>query len=353
MNFALIIDAVPNVDSYYIKNNKAYDFNNNPISYNHSIGNECFLNTWNYPWLFENGYFINWNEYKYDLPDLDLDLIFLVKERSLAKNDGHYDGWCEVENIRKKYPNSKIVGFIKEIWMGPPYDYEHPKHKARIDFLNECDSVITNRPQLKEFQQIADNVNKPFNFVAQPHNIDYFYENFGGDKDLAIWAYLPNPIDRRGLTYDFVNYIGNKYNIEVRYKQLENGQQFDYLSQKDFCDMWSKCLFHFNLDPIDYFPGNQITQVVSTGTIHIGGVNDNHRLLSPETATNDTKILEEKFVQYLKNEKERNRVIRETWDRLNKYFSFKSVREQINNINYDLEKGKYNMFLEESHEFTK
>jgi len=354
MNFALIIDAVPNADSYYVKDKKAYKLSNDePAAFNHSIGNECFLNTWNYPWLFENGYFINWNEYKHDLPDLDLDLIFLVKERSLAKTDGHYDGWCEVDNIRKKYPNAKIVGFMKEIWMGPPYDYEHPKHKARIDFLNECDSVVTNRPQLREFQQVADNVNKPFNFITQPHNIDYYHKNFGGDKDLAIWSYIPNPGDRRGITWEFSNYISHKYKIELRYKKLTDGQPFDYLSQGDFSNMWSKCLFHFNIDPIDYFPGNQITQVVSTGTIHMGGVNDNHKLLCPETATCDTDILEEKFVYYLENEDARNEFIGKTWKRLNKYFSFDAVRKQIDNINYDLEKGKYNMFVEESHEFTK
>ena len=117
--------------------------------------------------------------------------------------------------------------------------------------------------------------------------------------------------------------------------------------------MWSKCLFHFNLDPIDYFPGNQVTQVVSTGTIHMGGVNDNHRLLCSETANNDTLVLEEKFVNYLENEEARNKFIQESWNRLNEYFSFEAVRKQIDNINYDLEKGKYNMFLEESHEFTK
>ena len=99
--------------------------------------------------------------------------------------------------------------------------------------------------------------------------------------------------------------------------------------------------------------GNQITQVVSTGTIHMGGVNDNHKLLCPEPATCDTNILEEKFVYYLENEDARNEFIQKSWNRLNKYFSFESVRKQIDNINYDLEKGKYNMFLEESHEFTK
>ena len=184
MNFALIIDAVgEDMKSYYVKDNEAFNLEDNkPCSYTHAINSKCFISTYNYPWLFENGYFINWNEYKYDLPDLDLDLIFLVRERSLAKTDGHFDGWCETDKIRKKYPKAKIVGFIKEVWMGPPYDYEHPKHKARIDFLNECDTVVTNRPELKEFQQIADNVDKPFNFVAIPADVDYLYDNFYGDK---------------------------------------------------------------------------------------------------------------------------------------------------------------------------
>ena len=108
MNFALIIDAVPNINSYYIKDKRAYKLSDNkPTDFNHSIGNECFLNTWNYPWLFKNGYFINWDDYKHDLPDLDLDLIFLVKERSLAKTDGHYDGWCETDKIRKNFQMQK------------------------------------------------------------------------------------------------------------------------------------------------------------------------------------------------------------------------------------------------------
>ena len=55
MNFALIIDAVPNINSYYIKDKRAYKLSDNkPTDFNHSIGNECFLNTWNYPWLFKN-----------------------------------------------------------------------------------------------------------------------------------------------------------------------------------------------------------------------------------------------------------------------------------------------------------
>ena len=55
--------------------------------------------------------------------------------------------------FRKKYPNAKIAGWIKELWVGPPYDYEHPNHKARIDFLNQCDVVVSNRPELNTFPQ--------------------------------------------------------------------------------------------------------------------------------------------------------------------------------------------------------
>jgi hypothetical protein len=335
MNFAMIIDALGgDMKSYYIKDNKGYDFDGNPFEFNVSIGNEFYASMWNYPKLFENGYFINWNEYKYDLPDLDLDLIFVVRERSLAKTDGHFDKWCEVEQLRKKYPNAKIVGWIKELWVGPPYDYEHPKHKARIEFLNQCDTVVTNRPELNEHQQIADNVDKPFNFVAIPVDTDYLYDNFYKDKDLAIWAYLPNPPERRGNTYEFVNYISQKYKIPVKYKELIPGEKFDYMSQKDFITNWSSCAFHFNLDPIDYFPGNQCGLVAATGTINIGGVNDYHHILFPETSTCDVKVLEDRFVEYLEDEKKRNDVITHAWNKVNSVFGFEAVRKQIENINW-------------------
>ena len=174
--FALIIDGIgtDDVRSYQTKKGKTYRLGTNieytPENPLASITNDCLISTYNFPHLFD-GYFINWKDYKYDLPDLDLDLIFVVRERSLARTDGFWDGWCEVSNLRQKYPKAKIVGFIKEVWVGPPYDYEHPKHIARINFLNECDAVVHNRPSLKEFKHIKDKVNKPFNFIGQPHNI--------------------------------------------------------------------------------------------------------------------------------------------------------------------------------------
>ena len=97
MNFALIIYAIGTNDmnSFYIENDQAYSFKDskpyNPSHMLGSVGSKCFISTFNYPWLFENGYFINWSEFKHDLPDLDLDLIFVVRERSLARTDGYWD----------------------------------------------------------------------------------------------------------------------------------------------------------------------------------------------------------------------------------------------------------------------
>ena len=335
MNFALIIDTTHPVPSYYVKNNTAYKFKTNE-EYScpyRTLDSHCFTNTWNYPWLFD-GHFINWSEFKYDLPDLDLDLIFLTIERCLNRKEEF--PWIDVNNIRKKYPKAKIVGFIKEIWMGAPYDYNDPKHLARLDFLNQCDSIIHNRPELKEFQILQDSLDIPFNFVAQPHNVDYFYNNFGNQekKDLAIWAFTPHHSPRWGNTFKFCDYLSKKYNIEVRHKGWQPGQDFLKLPLKEFIKQWSSCIFHFNLDPIDYYPGNQCTQVASTGIIHMGGLNDNHHLLYPETATCDEKELEEKFVLYLNDENERNKVIHYAWDKLNEVFSFEAVKKQINNIKY-------------------
>ena len=342
MKFALIIDSIGDgkTHSFYVKNNQAFNFEDDkPYSPDTSLGSKCFISTYNYPWLFEEGYFLNWSDFKHDLPDLDLDLIFIVRERSLARTDGFYDGWCEVDNIRNKYPNAKVVAFLKETWVGIPYEYKDPRHLARIDFLNECDTVLMNRPEdmIGVFQNLKDYVDKPFNFVGQPHNIKYFYENFAGEnnqKDVAIWAYLPSHPPRRANTYKFAIKMSQKFNIPVRYKPLRPGQDANYLPLRDFIEQWSSCAFHFNLDPIRHYPGKQVVHTASVGTINIGGVNDNHFLLYPETATCDTNILEQRFTEYVEDDTRRNEVMSYAWNRLNEIFSFDSVRKQIENMRY-------------------
>ena len=41
---------------------------------------------------------------------------------------------------------------------------------------------------------------------------DNFYSN---EKEKSIYAYIPNPIERRGNTYKFADYISKKYNCIV------------------------------------------------------------------------------------------------------------------------------------------
>lgn len=328
MKFAMIVDAVGGgLTSYQVINGKSYDLDGNPTNFDKiMISNECAISMWNYPWLYENGYFIHWKQHMDNLPNLDLDLIFLAIEKCLL------DPEHTVAKIREQYPNAKIIGWIKELWVGPPYDYNHPKYKARVNFLDQCDSIVINRPELKEFKYIQDNLNKPLNFVAIPVNVDYLYKNYYKEKDLAIWAYVPNPINRRGTTYDFAKYISEKYQIPVKYKPLPNGTPFDYMSQKELIESWSSCAFHLNLDPIDYFPGNQCALVAATGTINIGGVNDYHHVLYPKTATCDWDILEREISSYINNPKLHNKAITDAWGKLNDVFSFAAVRKQIENI---------------------
>ena len=131
MKFALIQDMIGSggVKSYQVKNNLAYDMDGNPYDPDFTpaaVNRHCYISTYNYPWLYEGGYFINWSEYKDDLPELDLELIFLVIERCLGREDEF--PWIKMETIRKKYPNAKVVAFLKEIWVGEPYNYEHPKN---------------------------------------------------------------------------------------------------------------------------------------------------------------------------------------------------------------------------------
>jgi len=66
----------------------------------------------------------------------------------------------------------------------------------------------------------------------------------------------------------------------------------------------------------------------------MGGLNDNHHLLYPETATNNEKELEEKFALYLNDDIERHKIIQYAFDKVDEVFSFKAVKKQINNIKY-------------------
>ena len=100
-----------------------------------------------------------------------------------------------------------------------------------------------------------------------------------------------------GQTEPFANYIGQKYDIPVvrKWTELVDNQW------KDFLNMWTPSAYHFNLDPEPH-PGDQAIQCAIVGTINIGGNNDSHKILFPDTSGNDLNQLEEKIKLYLTSE---------------------------------------------------
>ena len=207
MKFALMMDDCA-IKSYYIKDGSAYDYNDNPFVYHHSVSPQCMTAMQNLPYLFDEGYFWNWSEWD-NLPDVDLDLIFYDNGK-IGLDNINYEKYS-VSRLREKYPKAKILGWIKEVWVGQAGNYEHERYINRLKHLNECDAIVTSgvSTQFKNidvFNHIRKYVDKKWNFLSQPVNTEYLFDNFYSDeKELAMYAYLPNPVPRRGETYNFVN----------------------------------------------------------------------------------------------------------------------------------------------------
>ena len=324
-------------DSFYVKHGMAYDFmKNQPYMHTHSISPSLHVMGWNFPFLWGDGCFLNvqqWVENDLDFPDYDLDIILYANERS-GLDDDKYQAYS-VERLRKKYPNAIIIGYAKEVELS--VHNREVRTKNRIKFFNECDEVavhsVLTMKDLKEYRELETLIGRKLNYLSHPVNISLYYDTFySNEKEESIFAYLPNPVHRRGNTYKFAEYIGKKYNIPVRFKSLQPNQKFDYLSLKQFIELWSPSCFHFNLDTSFMHPGQQGVQVANAGSINIGGLNESHQLLFPETATCDEKILEEKFVEYLNDLDKRFEVIEYAWDKLNDNYSYPYIKQQLLDI---------------------
>ena len=334
MKLAYIFDCSVQ-KSFYVKDKVSYAFQNDEsYTHIHAVSPSCHSAGWNYPFLWEGGCFLNLQEFIEsgdNFPDIDFDLILYANEK-IGLDDESYDLY-RVDKLRDKYPNAKIFGWFKEMVLS--VNNREVRSRNRIKFLKECDDIVVGAittmrelDTLKDLEKLLDVKFK--NYISCPINIDYYYDKFyTSKKEESIFAYLPNPIHRRWETYEFADYIGNKYNIPVKKKSLNYGQQFDYLSLKEFVELWSPCSFHFNLDPMDIQPGQQCIQVANVGSINIGGVNESHHILFPETATCDKKVLEEKFVEYLKDLDKRFEVIEYAWNKLNEVYSYSVVETQL------------------------
>jgi hypothetical protein len=330
MRIALVWDSAINIKSYYVNNGTAYDFETNqPYMYHHTVSPECFCSTHNFTFLWNDGYFLNLNEWvdaDVDFPDLDLDVIFYACERN-GLEDGEYNSY-NVQRLRKKYPNAKIVGYLKEVHV------KESRFDNRIKFLKECDYIhaeaTTTMKTLPEFLRIEELVEKKLQFTNQPLNIDYLFKHFySTEKIKGIYAYIPNPQYRHGRTYEFAKYIGDKYNVPVFYKTQIDSLS---LSQLDFIKLWSQYLFHFNLDPASIHPGGQCCQVANVGSINFGGMNESHSILFPGTSGIDEDKLEIKFAEILNNIDKQFEIIQYAYNKLNEIYSFNTVKHQIKQL---------------------
>ena len=335
MKLAYIYDCSTQ-NSYYVKDGISYDFiENKPYIHQHSISSALHVTGWNFPFLWDDGCFLNLEEWvdRVDLPNDNFDMILYSNER-LGLDDDNYPKYS-VERLRERYPNAKIVAYLKEVELS--VHNREVRSKNRIDFLKSCDGVVahgvTTMKNLQDYVDMKELIGKEIHFISHPVNINLYYDTFySTKKEESIFAYLPNPIHRRGETYSFAKYIGEKYNIPIRYKKLDINQKFDYLSLKEFVELWSPSSFIFNLDPSPTHPGQQAIQAANVGTINIGGLNESHDLLFPETATCDKNILEERFVEYLKDVDKRIKVIEYAWEKLNENYSFKVIKKQLTNL---------------------
>ena len=151
---------------------------------------------------------------------------------------------------------------------------------------------------------------------------------------------MPPIHNRRSNTEQFSRYISDKYNIKFvdrdveayRTQSQENPNEFRL---RDFINKWSSCMFHINLDPDCNMPGSQAMQCAALGVINIGGLNCSHRLLWPETATNDPNILEGRIRDYLENPSKVHNAVDYAHRTVKKYHDTTSVIEQIKNIKWN------------------
>ena len=307
MKLGFIYDACMQ-KSFYVKNGMSYDYENNePYNHVHSVSPSLHMAGWNYPFLWGNGSFLNlseWVNQDKEFPDEDFDVILYANERPGLNPDTK--DFYKTERLRERYPNAKIFAWFKEVELPNREGLQDDRKKNRIEWLegfgnNIILGALSCMKDLPVILDIQDKLGREIkHFISCPININGLFDNFYSDeKEMSIFSYTPNPPQRRGYTFEFSKYLGEKYNLPVKFKPLHTHKDFAYLTQKQFIELWSPSLFHVNLDPYITQPGQQGIQVACVGSLNIGGMNESHQLLFPETAVPDLNAIEEKFREYL------------------------------------------------------
>lgn len=319
MKFALILESSVQ-RSYSVRNKCAYKYSTDETYEWHSsirVGNEMTsMGPFAYPFIFEGDY-INWEE-QGNLPKADYDVIFCALEK--------YPEKYNVSKIRKAYPNALIVGTVKELYFIRDY-------QTRINFFNECDVVCV--PYMDSwysmFPDIRNDVNKTINWLPQGYDIDFLYKHFyEEERDETIFSYVAPHPPRRYYTEQFANNMSMKYNIPVLRQEIPY-TGIGCKQWQNFLELFKKFTFCFNLDPEPQF-GQQGVQSAILGVVNIGGINDSHFSLYPNTAHNDLEKLENEFVKYIEDIDYRNKQIQNSFEIANEIYSFQAVKNKFESM---------------------
>lgn len=312
MKFAMIVDGCVQ-RSYFVKDGKSYKLkadNLEPYSHHHSIGNECHLGIWGWPFVFGDGYFINWTEWE-ELPNLDLNLIMVAIEK-------HPDKY-NVSMLRKAYPNSTIISFIKEAtWI-------NSTPQQRLEFFQQCDHVTFPWDVPSDIKELETLLNKKVHYIPQPHNINFLYEHYyNEERSPIILDYkAPERTSNTSITSD----ISDKYSLFSK-KHIIKYKGPDHRQWQEFLDGIRDCAFCFNLDSSPY-GGSMGVQCAALGIINFGGIQDSHKILWPDLAINDEQILKEKFNQVINDMTLHNAYVENAFLKAQSIYSYTAVKKQF------------------------
>ena len=229
--------------------------------------------------------------------------------------------------IRKAYPNAVIVSFIKEDY------WTNYTPQQRIEFFKSCDYItfpwkIDKDPKgILGISTLSNLCNKKVHYMPQPHNIEYLHNKYyKQEKNHQILSYKAPETSPGENTGGFVDYISNKYNIEyikhvVKYKGPEHNQWEEFLkgiTSSAYC---------FNLDTVRT-GGSMAVQCAALGILNIGGIQDSHEILYPESSTNDWDSLENHFKLCYNNINVHYELIQNAYEKAIKNYSYESLNKK-------------------------
>jgi len=320
MKFALLIDKILH-KSFSVIDGKSYNMKTGePYSFHNSIKNETAFGVISYPFAY-GGDFINLEEWT-ELPKNDYDVIIVSIERHFEKYN--------IDLIRKIYPNAVVIGTMKEV------SHLHNFYDKIVNIHNACDAIgfpCYDKTFLM-FPNYKNDVKTKVYPLPQPYNINYLYNNFYlEERNESLFSYIAPDPQRRGETKMFAEYLSDKYSVPLTRKEVLYYPGTNQWHQ--FIELFRQSTFCINLDPM-HAQGHQGVQAAILGIVNIGGLDDSHYILFPDTSTNDTQILEQKFIDYFFDINKRTQAMNYAFEMVNKYYSYESSNYMLEKIIKDV-----------------